>query len=245
MQDPDQVRISRHRDDSPALSGVRSPKSSIPWRTITLIATPVLLSMINLVEARFEKQRAFQIGDRKYEQLRGVGQEAKRIAIEEGNTVGMQLYTEQVEAAVSRQIQIAPAYQKEADIRQSQGAAEGALPISQANVAKSLFGPLRRIAQIYRDLARIEVERDHGILLRINDGNSDPPEGKYPVTKVEYVGSSPATPARLRELAQEEEKLRKELPALRAALQEGPAALARARTQSIRDCRFPQYEAPR
>lgn len=231
---PEQIRVRRGGDEGPPESSVRPPKStSIPWRNVVLIAAPFLFSIGNLVEARFEKQSAIVKGNNEYARLQGEGEIAKKVAIETGYSVGKSNFLTPVNAAEKKRAEALPTYQTQADGQRTQGEVKGALAASQANVQHVLFGPLYRIYMISLALARIEAERDHGILLRINDANESAPVEKYPITKIEFIGRSLPNPQRLKELDQEKEKLDKEEPAVAAALREGPSALARERSFSV------------
>ena len=231
-----QIRVSRGNDGQLDILQPKAHRRAIPWRKIALVITPCVLSIVNLVEAGFEKQRAVRTGDNKFEQLRGVGSEAKRLSIAEGAGVGIKDYTGQLQAAENRRRELMQAYQREADSIVNQGNAESSMLVNQAYASKNIFGPLRRISLIYLELARIEAETHHGILLRINDGNPDPPVGKYPVPKIEFLGTAPPSPGRRVELDQLRGSLQKELPALAAVLRTAPARLAKQRVQSIGVC---------
>ncbi len=222
-----QIRISRRHDENDSPIALQTRKRAIPWRKVALVATPCFLSVVNLVEARFEKQRALTAGDNKFEQLRGVGKEAKRLAIEEGTAVGMKDYFGQIQAAGNRRRELSPAYDREADSIVTQGRAESSLIMNQSIVSKNIFGALRPIALIYLELARIKAETEHGIVLRINDGDPNPPEGKYPVPKIEFLGQIAPSPTRRRDLIQLRDQQLRRLPGLVAILREAPAAITR------------------
>jgi hypothetical protein len=228
------VRVSHRGEDSAHhMIQAKAPRRAIPWRKITLVAAPLLFSVGNLVEARFEKQRAVKAGDNKFEQLRGVGNAAKQLAIEQGAAVGRTDYLGQTQAAHNRRLELLPAYRREADSVLAQALAESSLTVNQAIMTKNIVGPMRPIFLIHLELARIEAETDYGILLRINDGNPDPPEGNYPVAKIEFVGKTNPSPARRNELIRLRAQLQSKLPGLTAILRYAGAAIARERIWNV------------
>src|SRR5262245_24391208 len=67
------VHVPRPLDSEP-LPEAKTP--TIHWRRIVFLFTPILLALANLVEARFEKARGYQVGQNKYLEYKGRGEAA-------------------------------------------------------------------------------------------------------------------------------------------------------------------------
>ena len=93
-EDPESVSplqvVSRAEASTPEASPQQRPAgpSPISWRKISLVAAPIVLGLINLVEANLERETAFKNGKTKYLQLESEGKEAERIAPEQGRSIG-------------------------------------------------------------------------------------------------------------------------------------------------------------
>jgi hypothetical protein len=73
-----------------------------------------------------------KIGDNKYEQLRGVGGESRRFAVEQGASVGQKDYLGQIEAANNKAHEVSFPYEKQAQSIKDQGRVESIMLVNQA-----------------------------------------------------------------------------------------------------------------
>lgn len=180
-EQPTEVRnFARPGSDAPD----RTPHSSLrqqrtlPWRTISLLGPPLILGFINLIDANFDKQKAVITGDQNYARLVGEGEEAKRIAIEEGNVVGLNKRNGILNEAQSHSAELVAGARGRSALLSQQGEANPILAV-QAERTLDLMKPLHKVAENLLSVARLMLIEQAGIEISVDMNN---------LSNVRYVG---------------------------------------------------------
>jgi hypothetical protein len=158
--------------------------STTSWRTISLLATPLVLGLGNLIDAYADKQQAIISGDKYYARLVGEGEEAKRLAIEGGRNVGKTKKRGIIAAAkASAQESVAGSVGK-AEQRELQGISGSELMDLQAEVTMGQMRALRAVTDNALQMTRLALLEHESIEISINPKS---------LSDVRYVGRRAAT----------------------------------------------------
>lgn len=158
--------------ESPKPPETPEPKPSISWRKISLLGTPLLLGVINLIEADFEKRTAFTNGQLIYEKLVGEGKEAERVAPEQGRTVGLQRKQGIIDEATKHAEEFVAGAKGAASIRQEIGTAKIPVVDIQAQKTMALMKPQHDVVENLLHIVRLSLMKNEGLMISIPESLS-------------------------------------------------------------------------
>jgi hypothetical protein len=145
---------------------------------MSLIATPLVLGLINLVDAYTDRDTEFKRGKLKYEQLVGEGQEAQANAPEQGHSVGKKRLYGIIAEARGRNQGVVEGSGSIADEKGKQGVATAVVIDPQAKKTIALMRPQHDITENILHITRIALLQHEGIVLSVSEEFS----------KTKYVG---------------------------------------------------------
>lgn len=145
------------------------PPFTIRWKILTYILAPLLLALGNLLEARFEKLRGFQVGAYKHQEFRGRGEAVQAAAVRAATDKGNARYAALIAQAQNEgraEIEIG---RKERETNISQGNDKGTMQEGLANgMILALFGRTEEIARLVHERSEMEVGARYGRYLKVD-----------------------------------------------------------------------------
>jgi hypothetical protein len=194
MDKPELKQVARPGSEQQRSTPPESPKrpSTASWRTISLFATPLVLGLINLVDAYADKHRAFTIADAHYAQFVGEGSESKRVAIEEGKSVGQKRKEGIVDEALKRADELLVGARGRAAQISQQGDLADPVIKRAAEATFNMMTPRHRIGENLLQITRLALLEHEGIEISINSDL---------LSDIKYVGRRNITYAERNEMA--------------------------------------------
>lgn len=142
-------------------------KSSLSWRKVSLLGTPLLLGVINLIEAHWEKKTAFTNGEIRYSQLIGEGKEAERVALEQGRTVGLKRKEGMINEAKLHAKGVVTGAEGVADFEREVGVIKAPVIDMAAQRTRSLMKPLHDITENILQITRLALLKNEGLIISV------------------------------------------------------------------------------
>ena len=152
---------------SPTVPESGKGSSPISWRKVSLLATPIVLGVINLVEAKFERDTAFKNGKMRYSQLIGEGQEAERVAPEQGHTVGKQRKDGIIREATQHAKATIDGATQVADLEREVGSLKTPIVDLQAEKTMVLMRPQHEVMENVLQITRLALMKHEGIVIEV------------------------------------------------------------------------------
>ena len=168
MDKPELRTVARPGSDQ-SNGGAEQTKnqSGFSWRTITLLATPLVIGLVNLIDAHSDREIFFQTGQQKYQQLVGEGKEVERIAPEQGHSVGQKRRDSIIAEAASRSEGLVEGSRGIAHEKEEQGTAAAKTIVPQAQKTKALMRPQHDITENLLHITRLALLKHEGIEISI------------------------------------------------------------------------------
>lgn len=153
--------------DSPKPPETPEAQPSISWRKISLLGTPLLLGVINLIEAHWEKKTAYTNGEIRYTQLVGEGKEAERVAPEQGRIVGQQRKLGMIEEAKQHAKGLVEGAKNSADLEREVGDIKTPVIDMQAQKTLSMMKPQHDIMENILHITRLALMKNEGLVISV------------------------------------------------------------------------------
>jgi hypothetical protein len=160
------VHVARPNED---FGRADTKPAAIRWRFPALLFTPFVLCGLNLVEAKYEKYRGFEVGTLKYGEFRGRAEAIRIPALHSGLERGKNKKSAILAEARSQARADIEIGMKEKETRIEQGKAAGVIKIALANgMILAMFGRFVDIAKLIHERAEVEAVFSTGRYMQVD-----------------------------------------------------------------------------